>query len=976
MLKLTSADIRLAANAADKVEAISQLAHWMAEEGLVEAGYREGMLTRETQTSTYLGNGIAIPHGTPETRDQVKTTGVRVIRFPQGIEWGEGNTVYTAVGIAARSDEHLEILRKLTHVIGDEALAKRVHTSSEADEVRRLLMGEVEKPANGEFLFDQELVRLGIPADSYAELTAIAGALLWNRSALTQHEMLQLNTRQPMHLGEGVWLVSQPTMATNSAAAAVMPHQQLHHGDAPLTLLLAMSVRDEQHLAFLERLMVMKLADGMGGLTSARRPVDLARLLSQDALAGEHRDCPIAMEHGLHARPASALSRLAKTYEEAIWVENLDAETSAVSAKSVTKLISLGAQFGHRLRFTVEGEKAASILAALADAVAKGLGDPVVALPKGGFTAPSSESSNSDQALASNASVAAASVKAPAAGDVISGLAGAPGMAIGVTRLKADERFEVSKTGQEAATEQQALKEAIAQVDQRLATRSQSNTNTELAQILAMHREILADPALEDDALAYIKQGYSAAWSWQQSYEALAKIQADNKDVLLAERAIDIRDVGGRVLAILCGKAEVTVSDAPHILICDEMTPSAIVEIDKNVVLGVVSAAGGVTSHAAILARTLGIPLLVGCGDAVKLIADGTPVVLDCESRSLLVNPGDDKLDAARAEATRREAEEAEAAEHRLEPAIMTDGHHVEVMANLTAAKTTESAVEQGCDGVGLFRSEFIYMDYPQEPDVSQQEAEYARVLDGLNGRPLIVRTLDVGGDKPLPYMPIAREENPFLGIRGVRLSLRYPDTLRRQLRALLSAAKGRDLRIMFPMVTDITEWREIRALFNDVASEFGNPDIKLGIMIEVPSAAMMADVFAKEVDFFSIGTNDLTQYALAIDRGHPLLSRQADALHPAVLRLIDTTVAAAEANGIWVGVCGELASDPLGASILVGLGVKELSMSARAIARVKAQLRKMSLTDAQALAQQALKSESAEAVRELSPDFRGRAHD
>jgi phosphocarrier protein FPr len=293
-------------------------------------------------------------------------------------------------------------------------------------------------------------------------------------------------------------------------------------------------------------------------------------------------------------------------------------------------------------------------------------------------------------------------------------------------------------------------------------------------------------------------------------------------------------------------------------------------------------------------------------------------------------------------------------------------------MANLTAAKSVEAAIEHGCEGVGLFRSEFIYMDYPCEPTVEQQKAEYAKVLDRLGtDRPLIVRTLDVGGDKPLTYMPMAEEGNPFLGIRGIRLSLRYPATLKNQLDALLLAANGRPLRIMFPMVTDITEWRKIKEIYKEVVADFPAARVELGIMIEVPSAALMAEVFAKEVDFFSVGTNDLTQYTLAIDRGHPELSRQADSVSPAVLNLINMTVQAADRNGIWVGVCGELASDPLGAAILTGLGVKELSMSVRAIPRIKAHLRKLSLTDAKILASKALVAESSEAVRQLTMEER-----
>ncbi|MNO88092.1 Phosphoenolpyruvate-protein phosphotransferase [compost metagenome] len=275
--------------------------------------------------------------------------------------------------------------------------------------------------------------------------------------------------------------------------------------------------------------------------------------------------------------------------------------------------------------------------------------------------------------------------------------------------------------------------------------------------------------------------------------------------------------------------------------------------------------------------------------------------------------------------------------------------------------------MELGAEGVGLLRSEFIFMDSAQAPDQATQEAEYRRVLDALDGRPLVVRTLDVGGDKPLPYWPIPQEENPFLGVRGVRLTLQRPQIMQTQLRALLSAAGGRPLRIMFPMVGQLEEWRQARDMTLRLKDELRvDGDLQLGIMVEVPSAALLAPVLAREVDFFSVGTNDLTQYALAIDRGHPTLSAQADGLHPAVLQLIDMTVRAAHAHGKWVGVCGELAADTQAVPLLLGLEVDELSVSARSIPLVKQRVRELQLSAARQLAQTALGLGSAAEVRAL----------
>ncbi len=362
----------------------------------------------------------------------------------------------------------------------------------------------------------------------------------------------------------------------------------------------------------------------------------------------------------------------------------------------------------------------------------------------------------------------------------------------------------------------------------------------------------------------------------------------------------------------------------------------------------------------------MGIPALVGAGPTVLLLASGTPLLLDGQRGRLHVDPDAATLQRATVERDTREQRLQAASAQRHEPALTRDGHAVEVFANIGESAGVAAAVEQGAEGIGLLRTELIFMAHPQAPDEATQEAEYRRVLDGLGGRPLVVRTLDVGGDKPLPYWPIAQEENPFLGVRGIRLTLQRPQIMEAQLRALLRSADSRPLRIMFPMVGSVDEWRAARDMTERLRLEIPVADLQLGIMIEVPSAALLAPVLAKEVDFFSVGTNDLTQYTLAIDRGHPTLSAQADGLHPAVLQLIDITVRAAHAHGKWVGVCGELAADPLAVPVLIGLGVDELSVSARSIPEVKARVREFSLSEAQGLAQKALAVGSPAEVRAL----------
>jgi phosphoenolpyruvate-protein phosphotransferase len=953
MLKLTPDDITLSATAIDKADAIRQMAAKMVSDNLVEPDYLQGMLDREQQTSTYLGNGIAIPHGTTDTRHLVRQTGLKVVRFPDGVAWGADQIVYTAIGIAARSDEHLAVLRQLTRVIGDEALSRRLHSVDSVTEVNRILSGE---STFGQFLVEADLVRLGSDISSYLEAVAIAGAVLWNKQALRQEELTALYAKPPFHLGDGVWLTALKTQAENGGLAIIQPREPVDLYGDKLRLLLALSTSDTRHLPLLDRLAVLKGQGKLCDLVHSQRSVDIIRLLLVREMQGRQVVCRLPMAHGLHARPAANLAKIAKGFTGEIWIENLDGDSAVVSAHSVTKLISLGAAFGHRLCITMDSPLAEQALSAISLAIAGGLGDPVIPLPMEQVTATVDKQTPQ---------ITPAPVEP---GEAISGLAGAPGVAIANAFTALEIRYEFKHQSGPADTELARLRLAINSVSSQLQSKLAKTTNTDLAQIISMHMELLLDPEIQQDAAKHIHMGDSAEWGWQQSFEALASMQEKNAELLLAERAIDIRDIGNRVLGELTGTGRSRSMEIEHVFICQEITPSEISECDPNIVKAVVSAGGGVTSHAAILARSLGIPLLVGCGPRVLTIQDGTPLIVNCTTKTVTVAPDAQALEQARSaiETEKRLNEQAWAS--RMEPAVTTDGHHVEIMANLTAAKGVGSAIESGCEGVGLFRSEFIYMAYPQEPSIEQQQAEYASVLDSLgDDRPLIVRTLDVGGDKPLPYLPMDEEDNPFLGLRGVRLSLRYPDTLKRQLHALLRAADGRHLRIMFPMVTDLQEWRQIRALYAEVAEDYPQTNIDLGIMIEVPSAALMADVFAGELDFFSIGTNDLTQYTLAIDRGHPVLSRQADAISPAVLRLIDMTVRAADTHGIWVGVCGELASDPLGAAILTGLGVRELSMSARAIPRVKAHLRGLSLSEARTLAERALAAESSQAVRNLA---------
>ena len=437
---------------------------------------------------------------------------------------------------------------------------------------------------------------------------------------------------------------------------------------------------------------------------------------------------------------------------------------------------------------------------------------------------------------------------------------------------------------------------------------------------------------------------------------------------------MDLQDVGRRVLRLLADtlEEEPTAFNDPAILVAEDLSPSDTARLDPARVLGICTAAGGPTSHTAIIARSLGIPAIVGAGPGVLHQAEGTLCVLDGDAGNLYLEPSEADLTLAKQTQqvwqARRDAERLAC----YQPAITTDGARIEVVANIGGAAEAEQAVNAGAEGIGLLRSEFLFLQREQPPSEDEQFEAYSAMTRALNGLPLIIRTLDIGGDKEVPYLSMPAEANPFLGVRGIRLCLARPDLFRTQLRAIYRAAASATknnvcpVKIMFPMVATVEELLAARAIAEGVRLELDAARVEIGIMIEVPSAVLMAPELAVHADFFSVGTNDLTQYVLAMDRLHPSLARQADALHPAVLRMIDLTVKAATAAGRWVGVCGGMAGDPRGAAILAGLGVTELSMSIPSVAAIKARLRTQSLADMQALAQRALACVNAAEVRGL----------
>ncbi|HEY9088862.1 MAG TPA: phosphoenolpyruvate--protein phosphotransferase, partial [Anaerolineaceae bacterium] len=441
-----------------------------------------------------------------------------------------------------------------------------------------------------------------------------------------------------------------------------------------------------------------------------------------------------------------------------------------------------------------------------------------------------------------------------------------------------------------------------------------------------------------------------------------------------AARADDVRDVGRRVLRLMLNLKEKTLSGvtAPVIIIARDLTPSQTATFDPQHVLGFCITTGGPTAHIAILARALGLPAVVAADENVLSIPEGTLSIIDGDEGFVLPNPPAETL--ARAKHTQESWQEqrrvslAQAGE----PAVTQDGHHVDVTANIGSLADAMDALKQGADGVGLLRTEFLFLDRTTAPTEDEQFAVYRGIAETMKTLPVIVRTLDIGGDKPLAYISMKPELNPFLGERGIRLCFNRADLFRGQLRAILRASKHGKLRIMFPMVADVSEVRRARALIDELCRELNVPAVQVGIMVEVPSAALMADVIAPEVDFFSIGTNDLTQYTLAVDRGHPTMAFMSDGLHPAVLRLIAHTIESAHKFGKRCDLCGELGSTPAAVPILVGLGMDELSVSTPAIPAVKAQIRSLKLEEVRPLAQKALACATPQEVRQLVKETLG----
>jgi phosphoenolpyruvate-protein phosphotransferase len=644
--------------------------------------------------------------------------------------------------------------------------------------------------------------------------------------------------------------------------------------------------------------------------------------------------------HGIHARPAAMIARLAKTLPYELEIR---ARGRAASARSAVALMSLGVRGGDELVISGFETAAAAGIAQISRLIR----------------------TLADEAPRANAAVVTAS--ATTEPGALRGVIASAGFAVGPAFYLHAEEIPVVEAGADAAHENaqfdRAREAARARLTQLAATAAPAARD-----IMTAHLELLDDPQLIQSARAGITAGKSAGFAWRAALRDSAEALQATGDSRLVERVDDLRDLERQVLLQIAGAAAKAETIPPGaILLARDLTPSQLIELGTGQLGGIALAGGGPTSHVAILAGTLGVPMLVATGAALLHAVAGTEMILDAENGLVRIAPAKAELDAASETLAQRQTQRGAQLQAAQTECRLASGERIEVFANLAGTVAdARLAVAQGAEGCGLLRTEFLFLDRQTAPDEREQRSSYSQVAAALAPRPLIIRTLDIGGDKPIPYLPLPPEDNPALGLRGIRTSLWRPDLLEVQLRALLRVEPAAAVRILLPMITDLAEIRAVRGQLDVLCAELKRTRPPLGAMIETPAAAMLADALAAEVDFLSIGTNDLAQYTLAMDRGHAELAARIDGLHPAVLRLIAATTRGAARHGCPVAVCGGLASDVQAVPVLIGLGVTELSVVPNMIPQSKALIRGLTLDRCRALAAQALELQAAADVRAL----------
>jgi phosphoenolpyruvate-protein phosphotransferase len=565
----------------------------------------------------------------------------------------------------------------------------------------------------------------------------------------------------------------------------------------------------------------------------------------------------------------------------------------------------------------------------------------------------------------------------------LSGICASSGIAIGPVFLYLPDLPSVPVNPIEAEDDEiERLESAVTQVEAALAHLKDltvEKTGAEEAQIFEAHALFLQDPAFTGEIIERIRsEKINAERAVELVMQNLQQTFLEMENEYFRARADDVVDVGYRLIRTLLNlpQPDFQSMKVPSIVLARDLLPSDTALMDSDLVLGFATIGGGQTSHVAILARSLGIPALVAVEEALVDIEPQTPCILDGLECRIGIDPDETTLTDFRDRKQRHEAVFQEARKRARDPAVTKDGKEVEVVANIGQIAEAEQAVLEGAEGVGLLRTEFLFLDRSEEPSEDEQVECYRSIAEAVGDDPLVVRTLDIGGDKPCQYISVEQEDNPFLGLRGVRLSLSLPDLFKTQLRALLRAASGQNIKIMFPMVSTVPEVQQAKSLLDEAAAELKSAGqdygaVEVGIMVETPAAAVMADRLAEQVDFFSIGTNDLTQYVMAADRGNAHIQHLIDAFNPAVLRLIDQVIRCAHAAGKWVGLCGELAGDPLAVPLLLGMSLDEFSMGKASIPLVKQEIRMWSLPEARVALEACLQLDDGSMVRNYLKEAR-----
>jgi len=820
MLAMTPQDVRLGAAVSSKEEAIRAVGEILLSSGSIQPEYVESMLAREKTATTFLGNGLAIPHGRPQDSDHILQTRVAVLQLPGGVEWTPGKTAHLVFGIAAKSDEHIGLLRQLTGIVSDASLARRLAETADAREILAAVSTGVEEEQGAEAAED-------FPG--------------------SEMEVLFSNPR------------------------------------------------------------------------------------------------------GFHLRPAGKFARAVQAYPGKV---TLVVKRREVEADSPSRILSLGITSGDTLRIRVQGEDETDTLSLLAALMEEINNEP-------------------QEKEADEIQTAQWTPGEGQAMTTLEGIMASPGLALARTwQWHPAELTNQKRVTGDTDAEVAAIKHAILTAKKQLLLLTEGNLNAVQRGLFEAHASLVADDEVADETAELIRAGDDALTAWNATIENRAHRIASLEDAHLAQRADDIRDVGMRVQKILLGVDVDPLESViePIILVADDLEPSQAAQLKADKIKGICLRKGSPNAHAAIVSRSLGIPMLVAIGAGLEHLTMGETVILDASAGRIILQPSDADIESAKVAIREVNVQRDQEWDCRFDPAMLRDGHRVEVVANIGETSEAHAVIESGAEGVGLLRSEFLFLDRDHAPDEEEQYQAMREMIEALQGMPMIVRTLDIGGDKPVNYLGLSDLDLSFLGLRGFRLSQARPDLAMTQLRAIFRAAEHGPIKLMFPMIATPNDFLRAREMTEKVRREMGAPKIELGVMIEVPSAVAMASELAELADFFSIGTNDLTQYTLAIDRTHPLLARRADSLHPAVLRLIRDTVNAAHDKGKWVGVCGGLAADPLGALILTGLGVDELSMPSALVPQIKALLRREDSVQLAELATRALHQRDARAVRALRP--------